>query len=155
MIREIKGKQSRGACWRILLPAIAAIAALFSAACSLGLSVPGEKQEPTETDVAIIGPGSLQVEVTSYSWEFWNTNTHIKVFGEVVNNTGKPLQGVTLTGTLHDSRGKPIARGDCYVTPTYLPDGGPGSFEFVGLTKRSSKIGATTLVTVVRTMMSF
>jgi hypothetical protein len=41
------------------------------------------------------------------------------------------------------------------VAPSYLPVGGVGHFEFVGLAKRSSGIKATRLVTSSRTLSAY
>jgi hypothetical protein len=127
---------------------------LFLAGCPYSVSVPGDKLAPTESDVSELGPGSLPVEVTSYAWEVWS-GSHIRVYGEVVNNGPRPLQGVTLTGVLHDQSGAPVSFGECYVAPSYLPVGGTGKFEFVGLAKRVSGIGATRLVTTSKTLSAF
>jgi hypothetical protein len=134
------------------LAASLALSLALLAGCPFGVTVPGENLEPTDTTVSEIAPGSLRVEVTTYGWEFWGQQTHIRVFGEVVNNTGQPLQSVTISGILHDKRGRPVAFGDSRVAPSYLPPGGTGTFEFTGLAKRTTGISPTRLVTTARTI---
>lgn len=145
---------------RRLMAVIATVAAMILSAvlmtgCPFGVNVPGEKQAPIEADVSEIVPGSLLVDVTSYHWELWSSKSHIRVYGEVVNNTGKPVQGLTLSGTLYDSKGNPVTHGESYIVPSYLPAGGVGTFEFVGLFKRSSNMGATRLVTISRALSAY
>ena len=137
------------------LAAALVLTTLLAAGCPFGVSVPGEKMEPTEANVAELAPGSLQVEVTSFNWEVYSSGTHIRVYGEAVNNSGRPLQGVTLAAVLYDKTGRPIAFGDSYVAPSYLPAGGTGTFEFVALTKRSKNIGPARLVTNSRTLSAY
>ncbi|MDR2455358.1 MAG: hypothetical protein LBE49_02020 [Deltaproteobacteria bacterium] len=141
---------------RLALPLLIIFSAmLFASGCPYAVSVPGDKLAPTEETVAEIVPGSLKVEVTTYGIELRNSKSHIRIFGEVVNNTGAPIQGVTLNGTLHDSRGQPVAFGSSFVAPSYLPAGGKGTFEFVGLLKRSSHLEATRLVTLSKQLSAY
>jgi hypothetical protein len=119
------------------------------------MSVPGGKRPPTNIDVAELGPGSLQLEVVNYSWGYLNGNTHVNIAGNVVNNTGAPIQGAIIMAILYDQTGSPVAYGESYVRPTYLPSGANGNFEFVALIKRPSGITATRLVTVARPLTGF
>ncbi|MDR1486395.1 MAG: FxLYD domain-containing protein [Deltaproteobacteria bacterium] len=128
---------------------------LLTAACPALLTVPGDDQEPTDHDVFESGPGSLPIDVIDYSWSFTNSNTHIRIAGTVVNNSPVPMQQITLLCTLYDQNGNPIAYGETYVVPTYLPVGGKGTFEFVALTKKERGIKATRLITVARTLSSY
>ena len=130
--------------------ALAVLLMLAAAGCPFGVTVPGERQAPITEDVFETGPGSILVECTGYDWEYVSSGTHVIIRGTVVNNTGKPVQGVTLQALLHDQDGRPMAFGETYVAPTYLPAGGTGSFEFVALAKRSRGVTATRLVTVAR-----
>jgi hypothetical protein len=133
---------------RLALLVLALSLFLFLSGCPQALTVPGEKKPPTDTDIAETGPGSLKIDVLDYSWSYLFGNTHIQVSGTVINNTGHPVQSATLTGTLYDQKGTPIAYGDCYIQPTYLPAGGKASFDFTGLTKRESGLTHTRLVVV-------
>ncbi|MDR1085426.1 MAG: FxLYD domain-containing protein [Deltaproteobacteria bacterium] len=123
---------------------------LIFIACSQAIYVPGETLPPTDRDVAQLGPGSLKLEVPAYQWSYFNGTSHMRVSGVVVNNTGLALQSVQILGTLHDQDGSPIAYGTCYVYPTYMPPGGQGSFEFVGLTRREKGLTHTRLVIVAQ-----
>ncbi|MDR1870833.1 MAG: hypothetical protein LBS60_02720 [Deltaproteobacteria bacterium] len=134
---------------RRFIQALIALPLLTLFACTQAIYVPGEKQPPTNEDVAETGPGSLKVDVRAYQWIMINGTTHMKVIGEVVNNSGRPLQGLRLIGILHDQDGTPIAHGASYIYPTYLPAGGVGSFEFVGLNKRERGLKHTRLITTV------
>lgn len=121
---------------------------LLLAACTV--TVPGSKQDPTDKDVSETGSGSLDIEVTDYSWRYLHGGSHISVSGTVVNNSSGPLHGVILACTLHDENGNPIAYGESYVAPTYLKPGGTGTFDFVAMSKRLSGIKATRLIIVAR-----
>jgi hypothetical protein len=118
--------------------------------CAAVIPVPGEKRGPITTDVAELGPGSLNIVVTNYKWAYLTGNTHVNISGDVYNDTGFPIQGVILMAILYDQTGSPVAYGETYVRPTYLNVGGVGSFEFTALIKRESGIKATRLVTVAR-----
>jgi hypothetical protein len=117
-------------------------------ACSQMVYVPGEQMPPTDRDIAHVGPGSLKIDVANYQWSYINGNTHIRVTGNVINNTGQNVQSVTLSGILYDQDGTPIAYGTSYIYPTFMRPGGQGSFEFVGLTRRERGLKFTRLVTV-------
>jgi hypothetical protein len=138
--------------YRALALLLLAAAALLVAGC---VTVPGERQAPTSVDVAETGPGSLKVDVTDYSWSYLTGNTHIRVSGNVVNNSGVPIQGVSLYATLHDQNGAPIAFGESYVAPTYLNPGATGTFEFTALAKRERGLKATRLVTIARPLAGY
>jgi hypothetical protein len=128
---------------------------LLATACPALLSVPGEKQESIDHDVFETGPGSLPVDVTSYNWSFLSGNTHIRIAGSVVNNSGAPIQQVTLLCTLYDQNGNPLAYGETFVVPTYLPVGGTGTFEVIALTRKERGVKATRLITVARVLSGY
>jgi hypothetical protein len=125
---------------------------VLATACPALLSVPGENQEATDHDVFESGPGSLPVDVTSYNWSYLHGNTHVRIAGTVVNNSGMPMQQITLYCTLYDQNGTPIAYGESFVVPTYLPVGGSGSFEVTALIRKEHGVKATRLVTVARVL---
>jgi hypothetical protein len=128
---------------------------VLAVGCGAVINVPGEKQPPTTVNVAEMGPGSMRIEVTDYSWSYLNGNTHVNIIGTVVNNTGSPVQGVTLIATLYDHSGKPVAYGETYIRPSYLNTGATGTFDFVALVTKSSGIKATRLITIARPMSGF
>jgi hypothetical protein len=128
---------------------------LLAAGCQGIMSVPGGRQPPTTMDIAELGSGSLKVEVIGYSWSYLNGGSHVSISGTVANNTGGPIQGVTLLATLYDQNGSPLAYGETYVNPTFLKEGGTGAFEFVALIKRSSGVKATRLITVARPLSGY
>jgi hypothetical protein len=134
----------------LALPAMALLALLSG--CLAGTEA---VEAPTGADVAETAPGSLQVDVAYYRWALSSSKTQIKIYGEVVNNSGAPIHGVILSATLFNSEGKALASGESYVAPTYLPAGGKGTFEFIALTKRPSNIGATKLVTSARPLSAY
>jgi hypothetical protein len=115
------------------------------------LSVPGDQMPSTDFDISELAPGSLQTPVIDYNWSYSPGNTHIRVTGTVFNDTGGPVQGVILTAVLHDQTGAPIAYGQSYVSPTYLPVEGKGTFDFMALVKKESGVTATRLVVSTKT----
>jgi hypothetical protein len=148
-------RRLRGTLRPLQLLACAILILAGAAGCPFGVNVPGERQAPVTSDVFETGPGSLLVEVTGYGWEYIGSGSHVRIHGNVVNNTGRPIQGVIIQALLHDQEGRPMAFGETYVAPTYLPAGGSGSFDFVALAKRSSGVTATRLVTVARLLASY
>ncbi|MDR2349908.1 MAG: FxLYD domain-containing protein [Deltaproteobacteria bacterium] len=124
---------------------------VFLAGCSAALSVPGEKMPPTEIDVSELTPGSVSMPVLAYKWNYFNGTSHVRVTGTVINATGAPVHGARLQGILYDQDGTPIAYGDSFVTPSYVPANGKGTFDFSGLVKRESGVTHTRLVVTVRT----
>ncbi|MDR1166044.1 MAG: FxLYD domain-containing protein [Deltaproteobacteria bacterium] len=118
---------------------------LFLAGCPRVASVPGDQAPETNIDLAELLPGSLNVPVVEYSWSYLASKSHARVRGTVINDTGGPLQSVRLVATLHDQKGTPIAYGESFIAPTYLPPGGKGTFEFMALIKRDSGVTSTRL----------
>jgi hypothetical protein len=115
------------------------------------LTVPGEQAPPTEIDISELGPGSLQTPVVDFTWAYTPGNSHIQVAGTIINESGRPLQGILLTGVLYDQTGNPIAYGTSFVTPTYLPPGEKGTFSLTALVKREKGVTHTRLIVSTRT----
>jgi hypothetical protein len=102
-----------------------------------------------------MGPGSIQVEITDYGWRYQGDNKFVTVFGNVVNNSGAPIHGATISAILYDQTGSPFAYGDGYLRPTYLKEGGKATFDFLSLTNKSKGVTATRLVYVIRPQGGF
>jgi hypothetical protein len=106
---------------------------------------------PTETDIAELSPDSLKAPVVDFKWTYLNGDSHIRVSGTVVNISGEAIHGARLRGILYDQKGEPIANGDSFVNPSYLPVNGKGSFEFVAMVKKKqSEVTHTRLVATIR-----
>ncbi|MDR2339738.1 MAG: FxLYD domain-containing protein [Deltaproteobacteria bacterium] len=98
--------------------------------------MPGPSAPPTEVDIAEMDPASLKIPVIDYSWAYLAGGNHVQIQGTVVNGTGQPVQSVIIALLLYDETGKPIARGDTYVTPSYLIPGAKGTFSVMALINR-------------------
>ncbi|MDR0621709.1 MAG: FxLYD domain-containing protein [Deltaproteobacteria bacterium] len=137
--------------------AFLALAVLMAAALGgcVSMGMPDEKQEPITADVAEMSANSMNVAVTNYSWYYINANNHVNIMGTVVNQSGAPINGAAIVVMLYDQNGKPFAQGDSYVRPTYIKDGGTGTFEFMAMAKKPKGVTATRLVYSVRPQAAY
>jgi hypothetical protein len=110
-------------------------------------SGPRAPEATSDRDYAEMAPGSLEIQVAEYNWAYQGDGEFIRVVGKVVNQTGSPIQAVRLTGALYDQSGRSLTIGDCFVTPTYLPAGAIGNFEFLGRASRKRGVTFTRLIT--------
>ncbi len=104
-----------------------------------------------EMDFAERAPGSLAVDVLDYNWAYVNNGAHIRIMGRALNSSGEPLQAVVLNAALYDDRGRLLAQGSSYITPTYLKPGAMGEFEFITAARREGRVARTRLETNCRT----
>jgi cytochrome c-type biogenesis protein CcmE len=125
-----------------------ALALSFTLACA-------NRQPSTLTHTsqrAVRAPESLPLDVVTYTWTFFNYGRHIRLTGQVRNNSAQAQQSVTLALTLEDERGDAVVKGQTHIFPAYLPPGGEGSFELVGLALSAGRnLPAGRLKTLART----
>ena len=91
-------------------------------------------------NVAESDPEGLAVDVVDFEWAYYNNGSHIKAAGVVRNNTGQTQQAVTIIATLFDEKGEAVIQGRSFVTPTFLAPGAEGTFEVMGLPRRTKGI---------------
>lgn len=120
---------------------------LAAAPACLGMATAKPVKPAIEENVAERAPDSLAIDVVDFDWTYFNDGYHLKLSGTVRNNTGAPIQAVTLGCTLYDEVGRPVGRGESYLSPTYLPDGSEGSFEITIMPSRTKGIQHIRLVT--------
>lgn len=92
-------------------------------------------------------PESMAVDVVDFGWNYFNDGYHLRVQGVARNNTGEPIQAVTIICLLYDEAGRPVGRGEAFLAPTYLADGAEGTFEIVTMPSRTKGIQYIRLVT--------
>jgi hypothetical protein len=136
----------------MLAMTLALMAALMAGCVS---TTPSERHEPTTSDVAEMGPGSLLVEVKGYRWQLFNNGKYVTVTGNVVNVSDAPIHGAMISAVLCDQNGVPFAAGEGYVRPTYLKPGANAGFEFVAMAKKARGVTATRLVYTIKPHMGF
>ena len=88
---------------------------------------------------AVRAPESLPIDVLEYTWIFFNHGRHLRLKGQVRNNSDKVHQSVTLGLTLMDEKGEVVAKGQAYVYPAYLRPGSEGSFEMVTMVSTAGR----------------
>lgn len=94
--------------------------------------------------------GSLELEVVDFDWTYINDGAHLVVRGEVVNNSGKPQQALTLYASVYDEGGSPVGAGQSYLVPTYIPVGAQASFELTFMPRRTEGIKFLKIITNTR-----
>ena len=137
----------------LLIPRPARIAALLLAlAASLACSPYPRPATQTHTSHwAVRSPDSLAIDVVEYTWTFYNNGRHIRITGQVRNNSDQVHQSVTLELTLADERGEAVAKGQTLVFPAYLRPGGIGEFELRSMvTSAGRNLPAGRLLTTAR-----
>ena len=129
------------------------IFAMFSAGCSL-ISSPGASEAPATPPLTANAhersSGSLMVDVVDFTWGYRNEGAHLVISGEVINNSNKPQQALTLYAQVYDEAGGFVGSGQSYLVPTYLPIGAKGTFEFTLMPMRTEGIQFLKLVTTAR-----
>jgi len=134
---------------RAAVLAALALALALTAACLTG-------PRPGQTHTghwAVRSPESLPIDVVEYAWTFFNSGRHIRLTGRVRNNSDQAHQAVTLELALEDENGRVAAKGQTHVFPAYLPPGGEGAFELVGLVSSAGRnLPAGRLLTTARTL---
>lgn len=120
---------------------------LMAAPACLNMATTKPVQPAIEENVAERSPDSLAIDVVDFDWAYFNDGHHLRVVGSVRNNTGAPIQAVTLRCVLYDEMGRPIGHGESYLAPTYLPEGAEGSFEITIMPSRTKSIRHIRLVT--------
>ncbi|MDR2725812.1 MAG: DUF3426 domain-containing protein [Candidatus Adiutrix sp.] len=101
---------------------------------------------------AVRTPDSLAIDVVEYTWAFFNKANHIRITGQVRNNSDQAHQSVTLGLTLTDEKGEVVARGQTFIVPAYLRPGAIGSFELVCMVARTGRnLPEGRLLTTART----
>ena len=118
-----------------------------AAPACLGMSTAKPVKPVIEEDVAERAPDSLAIDVVDFNWNYFNDGFHMKLNGTVRNNTGAPIQAVTLVCTLYDEEGRPVGHGESYLSPTYLPVEGEGDFDITIMPSRTKGIKHIRLVT--------
>ena len=96
--------------------------------------------------------GTLAFDVVDFNWVYKNDGSHMVVSGEVINNSDKPQQALTIFVEVYDEGGSYVGSGRSYLTPTYLPVGSKGSFEFTLLPIRTEGIKFLKIITNTRTL---
>jgi cytochrome c-type biogenesis protein CcmE len=141
----------RPACF-ILRPVRAA--ALISALVLISACSHSQPEVMTHTSHwAVRAPESLAIDVVGYTWTFFNNGRHIRIVGQVRNNSDQAHQSVTFELTLTDERGDVVARGQTLIFPAYLRPGGEGTFELVSLAASTGRnLPAGRLLTTARTI---
>ena len=127
-----------------LLPLLLLV--LAATAC-LGMSTAKPVKPAIEENVSEREPDTLAVDVVDFDWNYFNDGYHLRLRGTVRNNSGAPVQAVTLKCQLYDEVGRPLGYSESYLSPTYLPDGGEGSFEITIMPSRTKGIQHVRLVT--------
>lgn len=116
--------------------------------------VPSSKpiMPPTDQNVSERAPDTLAIDVQDFDWIYFNDGLYIRLNGKVQNNSGAPIQAVTLIGAIFDEDGRPMGSAQSYIAPSYLVDGGSGTFEFVFSPARPRDIKHLRLVTRAKTL---
>jgi len=120
---------------------------VLAAPACLGMSTAKPVKPPIEENVAEREPDTLAVEVVDFSWNYINDGYHLRLSGTVRNNSGAPVQAVTLKCMLYDEVGRPLGYSESYLAPTYLPDGAEGTFEVTVMPSRTRGVEHVRLVT--------
>lgn len=103
--------------------------------------------------LAVRAPESLPIDVVEYTWTFFNSGRHIRITGQVRNNSDQAHQSVTLELALVDEKGGVVAKGQTLVFPAYLRPGAEGAFELVGMALSAGRnLPAGRLLTTARTI---
>lgn len=123
-----------------LWPPLILLALLFLASGCFGAgSKLGGRAEMREFDLAEISPDTLNVLVADFDWQYYNEGVHLKVTGEVMNATGAPLHSVTLYGIFYDEYEQTIGQAKAFIYPTYLKEGGRGTFEMTVMNSKGKR----------------
>lgn len=120
---------------------------LAAAPACLNMATTKPVKPAIEENTAERAPESLAIDVVDFEWAYFNDGYHLKLDGTVRNNTGAPIQAVTLGCTLYDEMGRPVGYGESYLAPTYLPEGAEGSFDITIMPSRTKGIQHIRLVT--------
>ena len=109
---------------------------------------------PIDKNVSERVPETLAIDVEDFDWAYFSDGIYIRLNGQVKNNSGAPVQAVTLMGVLFDEDGRPMGQSQSYITPSYLVDGATGTFEFIFSPARPKNIKHLRLVTRAKTLGS-
>ena len=145
--RFVQMKKSAPSPLKRCLVLLALILLAVAAPACLGMSTGKPVKEPIEANVSEREPDSLAIDVVDFDWTYFNDGIHLRLSGKVRNNTGAPIQAVTLKCMMYDEIGRPVGQSESYLSPTYLPDGGEGSFEVTIMPSRTKGIQHIRLVT--------
>ncbi len=132
-------------------PAVPLLALLLIAGC-FGAGRPANMMDPITADVAERTEEGLAVDVTGFTWAYFNGGSHLRVQGAARNNSGAPQQAVTLFAAVYDERGELVGRGRSFLAPTYLAPEAEGAFEFTLMPGRTKGIRNLRLVTSARVL---
>lgn len=130
-------------------PAVLILALLMVAGC-FGAGRSGSLMEPVTADVSERTEDGLAIDVTGFTWAYFNDGVHLRVKGQARNNTGAPQQAVTLFAVVYDERGDLVGQSRSFLAPTYLQPEAEATFEFTLMPSRTKGIQHLRLVTSAR-----